>query len=63
MGLHEDKSFLLVAGPGGYELGVAPDGLDGHAGGPQPGADGDPVQVLLLVASPAVGGAADGGDD
>ena len=32
VGLHQGKSFLLVAVPGGYELGVASDGLDGHAG-------------------------------
>src|SRR6266545_4748868 len=63
VGLHEGKSFLLVAVPGGYELGVAPDGLDGHAGGPQPGADDDPVEVELVVAPPAAGGAVDGGDD
>src|SRR3954451_11762112 len=47
VGLHELEPFLLVAVPGGYELGVAADGLDGHAGGPQLGADDDPVQVLL----------------
>src|SRR5205814_607610 len=40
VGLQEGKSFLLVAGPGGYELGVASDGPDRHAGRPQPGADG-----------------------
>ena len=48
--------------PGGYELGVASDGLDGHAGGPQLGADDDPIQVKLLVAPPAASGALDGGD-
>src|SRR6266545_1831494 len=52
VGLHEGKAFLLVAVPGGDELGVAPDGPDGHTGGPQPGADGDPVQVELVVAPP-----------
>src|ERR671931_844105 len=35
MVLQEVEPFLLVARPGGDELGVAPDGLDGHAGGPQ----------------------------
>jgi hypothetical protein len=63
VGLHEGKPFLLVTGSGGYELGVAPDGLDGHAGGPQPGADGNPVEVELVVAPSAAGGAVDGGDD
>jgi len=63
VGLHEGKSFLFVAGPGGDELGVAADGLDGHAGGPQLGADGDPVQVELLVAAPSGVVAVDGGDD
>jgi hypothetical protein len=47
VGLQEGESFLLVAGPGGYQLGIAPDGLDGNAGGPQPGADADPVEVEL----------------
>jgi hypothetical protein len=63
VGFHEGKAFLLVAAPGGHELGVASDGLDGHAGGPQPGADSDPVQVSLPIASPAAIGAVDGGDD
>lgn len=60
MGLQEGESFLLVAAPSGDELGIASDGLDGHAGGPQPGADGDPVQVELVVAPPAADGAVDG---
>lgn len=55
VGLHEGKSFLLVAVPGGYQLGVAADRLDGHPGGPQLGADGDPLQVELLVAAPSIG--------
>jgi hypothetical protein len=62
-GFHKGKAFLLVAGPGRHELSVASNGLDGHAGGPQPGADSDPVQVLLTVASPAAISAVDRGDD
>src|SRR5690242_11842283 len=52
VGLQEGQPFLFVAGPGGDELGVTPDGPDGHAGGPQPGADDDPVEVELVVAPP-----------
>jgi len=62
VGLHEGKSFLLVAVPGGYQLGVAADRLDGHPGGPQLGADGDPLQVELLVAAPSSVVAVDAGD-
>src|SRR5262249_3852412 len=59
VGLQEGKPLLLVPGPGGYELGVAPDGLDGHAGGAQLGADGNPLQVFVLVAPPAAVGSGD----
>lgn len=62
VGLHEGKPFSLVAVPGGYELGVAADGLDGHAGGPQLGADSDPIQVDLLVAAPSRVVTGDAGD-
>src|SRR6185437_16016650 len=48
--------------PGSDQLGVALDGLDGHAGGSQLGADHDPVEVELVVAATAAGGAVDGGD-
>src|SRR5690348_958280 len=51
VGLEEGETVLLVAVAVGDELGVAPDGPDRHAGGPQPGADVDPVQVELLVAA------------
>jgi NAD(P)-dependent dehydrogenase (short-subunit alcohol dehydrogenase family) len=60
--LQEGKAFLLVAVSGRDELSVTADGLDGHAGGPQLGADGDPIEVELVVAPPAAGSAVDGGD-
>src|SRR5579862_6840335 len=57
VGLEEGEAVLLVAVAVGDELGVAPDSPDRHVGGPQPGADVDPVQVELLVATLAAGGA------
>jgi hypothetical protein len=63
VGFQEGQALLLVASPGGHELRVAPDHLDRHAGGPQPGADDDPVQVDLVVATPAASRAVDGRDD
>jgi len=61
--LQEGEPFRLVAAPCRDELGVAADGPDRHAGGPQPGAHGDPVEVEPVIAPPSAGGAADGGDD
>ena len=63
VGLHKGKSLTLIAVPGRYELRIATDRLDRHAGGPQPGADGDPVEVELPVAPPASGAAINIGDD
>lgn len=63
MGFEEFQAVLLVAAAGGDEFGVLADGSDRHAGGPEAGADLDPVQVELVVAAAAAGGPVDGGDD
>lgn len=45
----EREPFPFVTRPGGHELGVAADGPDGHARGPQLRADDDPVEIKLAV--------------
>src|SRR5437867_1654302 len=52
VGLQQGEPFRLVAWPRGYQLGVALD-RPGHAGGPQLGADADPLEVFGLVAPSA----------
>lgn len=59
MGGQQGEAFLLVAAAVGHELGATADGLDGHPGRAQPGADGDPIKVELMESSAAASGAGD----
>jgi MFS family permease len=55
VGRQEGKSFLLVAGPGGYELGVAPDGPVRGMPALTAGLCLLPVGVLIAVLAPRTG--------
>src|SRR4051794_26731497 len=56
---HDGEAFVLVAAAFPDEFGVPPDHRNGHPGGTQHDADGEPVDVVLAVEATAARGALD----